>query len=122
MRKLGLKSGDRVAIYMPMIPEAVVAMLACARGGFTHTVMFGGFNAHALKDRIKDAEAKVVITADGAWRKGAWLDLKLRRIRRVAECPTVKPVMSVERRHAGQAQRRDLDDSTGAGRGLAGGT
>src|SRR5581483_8796855 len=65
LRKTGLKSGDRVAIYMPMVPEAVVAMLACARAGLTHTVIFGGFSAQALIDRIGDAQAKAVITADG---------------------------------------------------------
>jgi acetyl-CoA synthetase len=102
LRKLGLKSGDRVAIYLPMIPEAMVAMLACARGGFTHTVVFGGFNAEALKDRIQDAQASLVITADGGWRKGAWIDLRAQADAAVRQCPTVKHVVSVQRRHAGQ--------------------
>jgi acetyl-CoA synthetase len=102
LRKLGLKPGDRVAIYLPMIPEAAVAMLACARGGFVHTVVFGGFNAEALKDRIQDAQAACLITADGGWRKGAWVDLKAQADRAVSHCPTIKHVISVQRRHAGQ--------------------
>ncbi|MEA3522549.1 MAG: AMP-binding protein, partial [Campylobacterota bacterium] len=65
----GVKKGDRVVIYMPMIPEAAYAMLACARIGAIHSIVFGGFSAEALRDRIEDAEAKVVITADGAFRK-----------------------------------------------------
>lgn len=68
--KFGVKKGDRVVIYMPMIPEAAFAMLACARLGAIHSIVFGGFSAEALKDRIQDAQAKVVITADGAFRKG----------------------------------------------------
>src|SRR5690606_14032627 len=66
----GVGLGDRVAIYMPMVPEAVVAMLACARIGATHSVVFGGFSASALADRINDAQAEVVITADGGYRRG----------------------------------------------------
>jgi acetyl-CoA synthetase len=73
---LGVKDGDRVAIYMPMIPEAVVAMLACARIGATHSVVFGGFSADSLLARIQDAEAKLVITADGGFRKGGAFALK----------------------------------------------
>src|SRR5690606_24154653 len=67
---LGIGKGDAVAVYLPMIPEAVVAMLACARLGAPHSVVFGGFSADALNSRIKDAGAKVVITADGGWRRG----------------------------------------------------
>ena len=73
---LGVKDGDRVAVYMPMIPEAVVAMLACARIGATHSVVFGGFSADSLLARIQDAEAKLVITADGGYRKGSTFGLK----------------------------------------------
>ena len=68
--ELGVETGDRVAIYLPMIPEAVVAMLACARLGATHSVVFGGFSVEALSGRIDDANAKVVITADGGYRRG----------------------------------------------------
>ena len=73
---LGVKAGDFVAIYLPMIPEAAIAMLACARLGAPHTVVFGGFSAEALADRIKDSGARVVITADGGWRRGAVVALK----------------------------------------------
>ena len=76
LTSIGIKDGDRVAIYMPMIPEAVIAMLACARIGATHSVVFGGFSAESLLARIKDAEAKLVITADGGFRKGSAFGLK----------------------------------------------
>ncbi|MGA0902247.1 MAG: acetate--CoA ligase, partial [Candidatus Nanopelagicaceae bacterium] len=76
LASIGIKDGDRVAIYMPMIPEAVIAMLACARVGATHSVVFGGFSADSLLARIQDAEAKLVITADGGFRKGAAFALK----------------------------------------------
>ena len=76
LTQIGIKSGDRVAIYMPMIPEAAVAMLACARIGAVHSVVFGGFSADALLSRIQDADAKLVITADGGFRKGAAFALK----------------------------------------------
>jgi len=76
LTEIGVKSGDRVAIYMPMIPEAAVAMLACARIGAAHSVVFGGFSADALLSRIQDADAKIVITADGGFRKGAAFALK----------------------------------------------
>ncbi len=76
IKEMGVKKGDRVGIYMPMIPEAVVAMLACARIGAAHTVVFGGFSAESLKDRLVDAQAKLVITADGGWRKDSIVPLK----------------------------------------------
>jgi acetyl-CoA synthetase len=76
LTELGIKDGDRVAIYMPMIPEAAIAMLACARIGAPHSVVFGGFSADALLSRIQDADAKIVITADGGYRKGAAFALK----------------------------------------------
>jgi acetyl-CoA synthetase len=105
LRRLGLQPGDRVAIYLPMVPEAVVTMLACARGGFTHTVVFGGFSAEALKDRIQDAQARVLVTADGGYRKGGWLKLKEQAELAVAQCPTVEHVVMVERAHAGEIFR-----------------
>ncbi len=74
--ELGIRAGDFVAIYMPMIPEAVISMLACARIGAPHTVVFGGFSAEALADRIRDSRARMVITADGGWRRGAIVPLK----------------------------------------------
>ncbi|WP_315791484.1 acetate--CoA ligase [Fischerella sp. JS2] len=76
LKQLGVKKGDRVGIYMPMIPEAAIAMLACARIGAPHSVVFGGFSAEALRDRLIDAQAKLVITADGGWRKDAIVPLK----------------------------------------------
>ncbi|BDD84512.1 acetyl-coenzyme A synthetase [Tsukamurella pulmonis] len=76
LSSLGLQAGDRVAIYMPMVPEAIVAMLACARLGLTHSVVFGGFSAAALRSRVDDAEAKVVITTDGQFRRGKPAPLK----------------------------------------------
>ncbi len=76
IKQLGVKKGDRVGIYMPMIPEAAIAMLACARIGAAHSVVFGGFSAEALKARLQDAEAKLVITADGGWRKDKIVPLK----------------------------------------------
>ena len=76
LKKLGVSKGDRVAIYLGMTPEIVVSMLACARIGAVHSVVFGGFSSEALADRINDAEAKIVITADGAWRRGEIVPLK----------------------------------------------
>ena len=76
LTELGIKAGDRVAIYMPMIPEAAVAMLACARIGAAHSVVFGGFSADSLLSRIQDADAKLVITSDGGYRRGAPFALK----------------------------------------------
>ena len=70
LESLGVKKGDRVAIYLPMIPEAAIAMLGCARIGAVHSVVFGGFSAESLRDRIDDAQAKVLITADGGYRRG----------------------------------------------------
>ncbi len=79
LRGLGVGRGDRVAVYMPMIPELVVAMLACARIGAVHSVVFGGFSSDALRDRILDAQARVVVTADGGFRRGAAAALKGQR-------------------------------------------
>jgi len=94
---LGVVAGDRVAIYMPMIPEAAVAMLACARIGATHSVVFGGFSADALSGRIQDASAKVVITADGGYRRGKPSGLKSIVDDATAQCPTIEHVLVVRR-------------------------
>ncbi|HEY1553925.1 MAG TPA: acetate--CoA ligase [Kofleriaceae bacterium] len=93
---LGVRAGDFVAIYLPMIPEAAIAMLACARLGAPHTVVFGGFSAEALADRIKDSRAKVVITADGGWRRGQIVPLK-HNVDRAVEGTTVEKVLVVKR-------------------------
>ncbi len=97
LKNLGIKKGDRVCIYMPMIPEAVISMLACARIGAVHSVIFGGFSAHALVDRITDAEASLVITADGAFRRGQIVHLKNNVDEALPDCPTVKNVIVVKR-------------------------
>ena len=95
--ELGVRTGDRVAIYMPMVPELPIAMLACARIGAPHTVVFGGFSAEALSGRINDCGAKVVITADGGWRRGKKVGLKHHVDQAVAETPSVESVLVVER-------------------------
>ena len=94
---LGVRKGDRVAIYMPMIPETVVAMLACARLGAPHTVVFGGFSSEALKNRIIDCDARVVITADGGYRRGAATPLKPAVDEAIADLPSVRSVLVVRR-------------------------
>jgi len=94
---LGVQTGDRVAIYLPMIPEAVIAMLACARLGAPHTVVFGGFSSDALSSRILDCEAKVVITADGGYRRGAASALKPAVDEALQKCPDVTGVLVVRR-------------------------
>ena len=92
-----MKTGDRVAIYMPMIPETVIAMLACARLGALHTVVFGGFSSTALSDRIIDCDARVVITADGGYRRGAPSALKPAVDEALQKCPDVRSVLVVKR-------------------------
>ncbi len=94
---LGVVAGDRVAIYLPMIPQAIVAMLACARIGAPHSVVFAGFSAEALRSRINDAEAKVVITADGQFRRGSTLPLKAAVDEAVSHTPSVETVLVVRR-------------------------
>jgi acetyl-CoA synthetase len=97
LTELGIGAGDRVAIYLPMIPEAAVAMLACARIGATHSVVFGGFSVDALSTRIKDADAKLVITADGGYRRGKPSALKPTVDEAVAQCPSIENVLVVRR-------------------------
>jgi acetyl-CoA synthetase len=93
----GLKAGDRAIIYMPMVPEAAIAMLACTRLGVIHSVVFGGFSAEALKARIRDLEAQAVITADGGWRRGREVKLKGAVDEALTECPSVKNVIVLQR-------------------------
>ena len=95
--KLGIKESDRVVIYMPMIPEAVVSMLACSRIGAIHRVVFGGFSKEALADRINDAKAKMVITADGGYRRGEIVPLKANVDEALKKCSTVEKVIVVQR-------------------------
>ncbi|WP_412515887.1 acetate--CoA ligase [Actinomadura madurae] len=107
--ELGVRKGDRVAIYLPMIPELPISMLACARIGATHSVVFGGFSAEALRTRIDDAQAKVVITADGGFRRGKPSDLKGIVDEAVAQTPTIEHVLVVRRTGEAVAENdRDL--------------
>jgi acetyl-CoA synthetase len=97
LAELGVRKGDRVAIYLPMIPELPIAMLACARIGAPHTVVFGGFSAEALADRINDCGAKVLVTADGGWRRGNMVGLKRHADEAVTGTPTIEHVLVVDR-------------------------
>ena len=97
LESLGLKKGERAAIYMPMVPEAAVAMLACARIGAIHTVIFGGFSSEAIKDRVNDCQAKIIITADGSYRRGKLVELKANVDRAVTQTPTVNHVIVLKR-------------------------
>jgi acetyl-CoA synthetase len=97
LKSLGVVKGDRVAIYMGMVPELAIAMLACAKIGAAHSVVFGGFSAEALRERINDAKAKVVITANGAWRRGAVVPLKASVDDALTGTPTIEKVVVYER-------------------------
>jgi len=97
LKKLGVVSGDRVALYMPLVPALAVAMLACARIGATHTVIFGGFSADAIRDRVNDGECKVIVTADGGYRRGAEIKLKSIVDEAAAQCPSVEHVVVFRR-------------------------
>ncbi len=97
LKKIGVRRGDRVAIYLGMIPELPVAMLACARIGAVHSVVFGGFAADSLRDRINDANAEVLITADGGWRRGGIVPLKEGADSALDGCPTIRKAVVVRR-------------------------
>src|SRR4029453_5153567 len=97
LKELGVEKGDRVAIYMPMIPELPIAMLACARIGAPHTVVFGGFSAEALSGRINDCGAKVLITADGGYRRGKEDGVKYHSDEALASTPTIEASIVVKR-------------------------
>ena len=97
LKKLGIKSGDRVALYMPLVPELAMAMLACARIGAIHSVIFGGFSADAIKDRVNDGECKLIVTADGGFRRGSEIRLKDTVDEAVGNCPTVENVVVFKR-------------------------
>ena len=101
LKSLGVQRGDRVGIYLPLIPEAAIAMLACARIGAIHSVVFGGFAPESLRDRMNDAAAKVVITADGGYRRGQIVPLKRNTDKALEEVPSVKHVVVVQRRTGG---------------------
>ncbi|MGE5236819.1 MAG: acetate--CoA ligase [Acidobacteriota bacterium] len=97
LKSLGVQRGDRVCVYLGMVPELPIAMLACARIGAPHSVVFGGFSSESLRDRINDAQAKVLITADGAWRRGTVVPLKDHADEALKECPTIEHVITVRR-------------------------
>src|SRR5207249_3500717 len=97
LKSLGVEKGDRVALYLPLIPELAISMLACARIGATHSVVFGGFSSTALIDRINDAQCKVVVTADGGWRRGNEVKLKAAVDEALKETPSVKSCIVVQR-------------------------
>ncbi len=97
LKSQGIKAGDSVAIYMPLVPELSIAMLACARIGAVHSIIFGGFSAPALVDRIQDAQSKMVITADGGWRRGKVVELKVTVDEAVKQCPSVKKCVVLQR-------------------------
>jgi acetyl-CoA synthetase len=97
LKSLGVKRGDRVALYMPLIPELAIAMLACARIGAVHSVVFGGFSAESLRDRINDAEAVLLVTADGGYRRGQIVPLKQMADEALRETPSIRHVVVVQR-------------------------
>ena len=95
LKSLGVKKGDRVALYMPLIPELAIAMLACARIGAVHSVVFGGFSAESLRDRINDAQATVLVTADGGFRRGQIVPLKQMADEALKDTPSIRHVVIV---------------------------
>ena len=103
LKSLGVTRGDRVAIYLPLIPELAIAMLACARVGAAHSVVFGGFSSESLRDRINDAECNLLITADGGWRRGSIVPLKQMADEAITGTPTIKHVVVVKRLAEGAA-------------------
>jgi acetyl-CoA synthetase len=112
LKSLGVRKGDRVAIYMGMVPELAIAMLACAKIGAPHSIVFGGFSAESLRERINDAQAKVLITADGAWRRGNVVPLKANADAALTDTPTIEKVVVLERigrqANAGMHSPRDV--------------
>ena len=109
LKSLGVKKGDRVAIYLPMVPELPIAMLSCARIGATHSVIFGGFSASAIKDRMNDAGAVLVVTADGGFRKGAVVTLKEKVDEALKETPSVQKTVVVKRTKTDVVMQNDRD-------------
>src|SRR5512138_2977247 len=97
LKTLGVRKGDRVALYLPLIPELAIAMLACARIGAVHSVVFGGFSSESLRDRINDAKAVLLVTADGGYRRGQIVPLKQMADEALAETPSIQNVVVVQR-------------------------
>jgi acetyl-CoA synthetase len=109
LKRHGVRKGDPVTIYMPVIPEVAVAMLACARIGAPHSVVFGGFSPDSLRDRINDCRSKIVITADGGWRRGGTVALKKNTDEALKECPSVQTVVVYKRTGQEVAWQNDRD-------------
>ena len=109
LKNLGVQTGDRVALYMPLIPALAVAMLACARIGATHTVIFGGFSADAIRDRVNDGGCKVIVTADGGYRRGSEIKLKDIVDEAADQCPTVKDIVVFQRTQSKVTMRPGRD-------------
>src|SRR5687768_11488837 len=103
LKSLGVKKGDRVALYLPLVPELAIAMLACARIGAIHSVVFGGFSAESLRDRINDSKCKVLVTADGGWRRGQIVPLKQMADEALTDTPSIEHVIIVQRLQTAQA-------------------
>jgi acetyl-CoA synthetase len=99
LKQLGVQKGDRVALYLPLVPELAIAMLACARIGAIHSVVFGGFSAESLRDRINDSKCKVLVTADGGWRRGQIVPLKQMADEALKDTPSIEHVVIVQRLH-----------------------
>ena len=97
LKSLGVKKGDRVALYLPLIPELAIAMLACARIGAVHSVVFGGFSAESLRDRINDSQCVLLVTADGGYRRGQIVPLKQMADEALKDTPSIKNVVVVQR-------------------------
>ena len=109
LKTLGIETGDRVTLYMPMIPELAIAMLACARIGATHSIIFGGFSASAISERNNDAQSKLVVTADGGWRRGKEVPLKANVDESMAKSPSVEKVVVVKRTGSDVPMQPDRD-------------
>ncbi len=110
LKKHGVRKGDRVSIYLPMIPELAISMLACSRIGAIHSIVFGGFSAQALRDRVQDCKAKILITADEGMRAGKFVGLKANADEALEECPTVEKMFVVQRTKSGETNMQNGRD------------